>query len=125
MKYLRCIVTGGRDYADRYHVYTVLDRVVREDGFLTVVEGGASGADLIAYEWGVARGYDVLTFVANWKKHGKAAGPIRNAEMIEACKDMATVVVAFPGGRGTADMVRQSTRAGLTVIDERRVEDAK
>jgi len=52
---------------------------------------------------------------AKWSKHGRAAGPIRNQEMIDECKP--DLVVAFPGGRGTADMVRRAKAAGIRVIE--------
>ena len=47
---------------------------------------------------------------ADWTKHGKAAGPIRNQKMLDECPDL---VVAFPGGKGTADMVRRAMKAGI------------
>ena len=56
-------------------------------------------------------------FPADWIRHGRAAGPIRNEQMLrEGCPDL---VVAFhddPGlGRGTADMVRRALAAGVPV----------
>jgi hypothetical protein len=52
-------------------------------------------------------------YVAQWKKHGRAAGPIRNQRMLDEGKP--DLVVAFPGGRGTADMIRRAERAGVPV----------
>jgi hypothetical protein len=52
-------------------------------------------------------------YVAQWKKHGRAAGPIRNQRMLD--KGKPDLVVAFPGGRGTADMIRRAERAGVPV----------
>lgn len=54
-----------------------------------------------------------LNYPADWEKHGRAAGPIRNEKMlIVGTPDM---VLAFPGGRGTADMIRKAEAAGLPV----------
>ena len=51
---------------------------------------------------------------ADWEKHGKAAGPKRNKRMLEWKPDL---VVAFPGGKGTANMVQQARQAGVEVIE--------
>ena len=55
-----------------------------------------------------------LAFPAEWKKHGKAAGPIRNRKMLQDGKP--DLVLAFPGGRGTANMVELATDAGIRVM---------
>jgi hypothetical protein len=53
-----------------------------------------------------------MIFDADWTKHGKAAGPIRNQEMI----DEADALAAFPGGRGTADCVRRAKAKGIPIF---------
>lgn len=54
-------------------------------------------------------------FRADWNKHGKAAGPIRNREMLEAAgKD--AIVIAFPGGRDTENCVKQAKELGMIVL---------
>jgi hypothetical protein len=53
-------------------------------------------------------------FPADWKRHGKSAGPLRNQEMLDAAPDL---VIAFPGGRGTADMVRRAKSVNVKVIE--------
>lgn len=111
----RVLVCGGRDYRDAKHVRRVLDGLRIEHGPLTIIEGGAGGADACASEWAHLRGFDNLTFRADWTAHGRAAGPIRNQKMIEEGKP--DLVVAFPGGSGTADMVRRARAAGVPVIE--------
>lgn len=107
---MRLLVCGGRNYADRDAVYCALLELHPS----AVITGGASGADRIAEEW--ARPVvPVETYKADWTKYGKAAGPIRNQQMIDEGKPDA--VLAFPGGRGTADMVRRAVSAGIPVID--------
>jgi len=54
-------------------------------------------------------------FLANWRTHGKAAGPIRNQQMLDEGRPH--LVVAFPGGTGTADMVRRAKAAGVPVME--------
>ena len=56
---------------------------------------------------------DFTTFKAEWDKHGKGAGHIHNQQMIDEGKP--DIVLAFPGNRGTADMIKRSKKAGLPV----------
>jgi hypothetical protein len=82
-----------------------------------IIQGGADGADECARIYAGAYSVECITFAADWKKHGKAAGPIRNQKMIDEGKP--ECVLAFPGGRGTADMVRRAMASGIHVIEVR------
>jgi len=84
------------------------------DGPITsVIAGGANGADTMAKHLAHAWNVPFRMFRADWNTHGKAAGPIRNQRMLDEGKP--DLVVAFPGGRGTADMVRRAKAAGVLV----------
>ena len=111
------LVCGGRNYTNRDRAFDELDRLFPFDGKLTIITGSANGADQLAWHWFVQRMGDVpmnfQAFPADWKRHGKAAGPIRNQQMIDEGKP--DLVVAFPGGKGTADMVRRAKAAGIPV----------
>lgn len=92
-----------------------MDRLHAETPVTCLIEGGALGADRLARRWAyTVGGITVETFPADWGAHGKAAGPIRNQRMIDEGKP--DVVLAFPGGRGTADMIRRAEAAGIRVI---------
>jgi hypothetical protein len=67
----------------------------------------------LAGKWAESQGVTVEAYPADWKKHGRAAGPIRNQRMLDENPD---ILVAFPGGKGTADMVARARKASLTVI---------
>jgi hypothetical protein len=111
---VRVLVCGGRDFHDRGRVHHALDAFHARKGPVTVViQGGARGADAHAASWALERDIVSLTFPADWKQHGKSAGWIRNQLMLE--KGEPDVVIAFPGGSGTGDMVRRAEKAGLTV----------
>ncbi len=110
------LICGGRNFMDWEMFDAAMSDLLRLRGGLpeTVIHGGAGGADTLAGRWGEKFALSVLVFPADWKAHGRAAGPIRNQEMIERKPDF---VVAFPGGRGTADMVRRARKAGVDVAE--------
>lgn len=112
MRALRVLVTGGRDFKDRAFVFQALDnlREMRSRN-LHIIQGGAEGADGLAREWALDRCQALTTYPANWREHGKGAGPIRNQWMLDDSD--ADIVVAFPGGSGTANMVRKTQRAEI------------
>jgi hypothetical protein len=111
----RLLVCGGRYYDNRALAFKVLDAVHAERPVTLVIEGGASGADTLAREWAVARGIARRTFEAHWITQGPAAGPIRNRLMITEGRP--TRAVAFPGGRGTANMLKQLRAAHIPVME--------
>ena len=113
----KVLVCGGRDFADREWMDRVLRFIDRHHARLLpgpigkIICGGAPGADTLAAEWAEGCGLPCRVFPAVWLNHGKAAGPIRNQRMLDDGKP--DLVVAFPGGRGTADMVRRAQAAGI------------
>lgn len=110
---MRAIVCGGRHYKDRAVLEGVLQGAV-EAGMTTLVHGGCpTGADSMADAWARERGILVEVHRAQWEQDGLAAGPLRNQLMVEAGADM---VIAFPGGKGTNDLVRRADRAGIRVV---------
>ncbi len=109
---MKVLVTGGRAYSDWERVFGVLDELEPE----LLIEGGGTGADALAKEWAEDRDVPSCTFHAHWQtsKDGyKSAGPKRNSAMIKFAG--ADLVLAFPGGRGTADTVAKARRAGIEV----------
>lgn len=113
---MRILVCGGRDFTDKTAVYAALVPYLREyRADLEIVSGMAKGADHFA--WLFSHHYDLVChqFPADWEKHGRAAGPIRNQQMID--EGQPDLVIAFPGGKGTADMVRRAKAAQIDVIE--------
>ncbi len=109
---LRLIVCGGRDWADYGAVNRALTMIHDKRGIAEIIQGGAKGADALAARWAKATGVACTEVPADWDKHGRAAGPIRNLQMLELKPDG---VVAFPGGRGTKHMREAATAAGVRV----------
>ena len=111
------LVCGGRDYLDYEHVCEVLDSFENSVGgkITSIVHGAARGADTLAARWATARNIPARAFPANWELHGLSrAGHVRNTDMLLLGKP--DVVIAFPGGKGTADMVQQAQRAKVSVV---------
>lgn len=104
------IVTGGRDYDDAEKMAIVLGSL----DLGMVIQGGASGADLLAKKYARKCSRYIETFEADWDKHGRAAGPIRNGEMLDAHPN--ALVIAFPGGKGTENCVEQAIAKGMTIL---------
>lgn len=111
---MRVLVCGGRDYDDRDHIWNTLTAIHGESKIALVIHGAATGADSEGRIWADCMpGCKHAPFHADWRTHGRAAGPIRNQRMLDEGKP--DLVIAFPGGRGTADMVRRAKAAGVEV----------
>lgn len=108
---MKVLVCGGRDYPGRYEVARVLSRLDPD----IVAHGGARGADSHADAYCKDNAVPHVCYPANWALYGKAAGPIRNQQMLEDFQP--DLVVAFPGGRGTAHMVKIAREAGVEVME--------
>jgi hypothetical protein len=106
------LITGDRNWTDKRLIQEWLKRL----DITAVIEGGARGADALAGQSASELGIEVAEVPADWDKHGRAAGPIRNAEMLKLNPD---IVLAFHGNlresKGTKDMVRRANKAGVPV----------
>ena len=84
----RLLVTGSRDWSDVQVITRELEIVQAHEGEQVVlVSGNCRGADLIAEEVAVKFGWMIERHPADWKTHGKRAGFVRNAEMVEKGAD--------------------------------------
>ena len=131
----RVLVTGGRNFDDRGLVYRVLDAALGAHGKLVVIEGGATGADALARAWARDRMFsfgnvELITEAADWEDltapgavvkvrpdgapYNSAAGAMRNHRMLHEHKP--DLVFAFPGDRGTKDMLKQAHRARRSTL---------
>lgn len=119
MTHVRVLVTGSRDWWDQDKVWSALWNVYQdyEAYTMTVVHGGCpTGADDFAEQWAGYHAPEVTSEIheAEWDEHGKAAGPIRNREMVQLGAD---IVLAFPLGesRGTRNTMQLAEGHGLYV----------
>lgn len=107
---MKILVCGGRNYTDAERLAVELDKL----GPTTIIQGGAPGADWLAQRYAREHNIPCITEKANWNRHGKAAGPIRNEAMLLHRPDL---VLAATGATGTADMVRRARKAGIPVVE--------
>jgi len=109
---LKVIICGGRNYQLNDDDYDVINKLHKEYSFSCIVSGHATGADRCGEVWALDNGVEIRTFPANWKKYGKAAGPMRNKQMAE----FAEALIAFPGGYGTVNMINQAITKKLKML---------
>lgn len=113
------IIAGSRSINDE----RVVEEALAESGFPidVIVQGGARGVDTLAKKYAQKNNLPHIEFGANWNKHGKRAGPIRNAEMVryakESCECNGALVAIWDGeSRGTFNIITQAFKAGLRVF---------
>lgn len=111
---MRVLITGGRSFENRALLEKTLDSLHHEREITTLIHGAAKGVDTMAGEWRRTRKVDVIACPANWARYRRAAGPIRNKQML--VEHQPDLVVAFPGSTGTANMVTIAHKARVEVI---------
>jgi hypothetical protein len=121
---MRVLVCGGRNFRNSGAVFDALDDIDKARPISVIIEGGqrkyemgriVGGADFWAFKWANSRCRRKLRFRAEWREYGRAAGPMRNQRMLDEGKP--DMVVAFPGGDGTADMVARARAAAIEVME--------
>lgn len=125
---MRILVCGGRNFHDKDLLFNVLYDLCERGGWqtekdeygnwlptVTIINGKAKGADLLSSDWAIINWCPLEEYPADWNKYGKRAGYIRNQQMLDEGKP--DLVVAFPGGKGTAMMVDIAKKAGVEVIE--------
>jgi hypothetical protein len=120
MDELKLIVAGGRDFDDYDGLSTILNRLADDefkDNSVSLVSGMAKGADALGYMFAHKNNVKVYEFHADWNRHGKRAGYLRNEEMGQ----FADALVAFWDGdsKGTKHMIDYMIELGkhVTVIE--------
>jgi len=110
---MKTIVCGDRDWTDTGLVYGILSAIEID----CIIEGEARGADLIARAYAEYFGVPFIPHPANWSRFHRAAGPIRNREMLEENPEF---VIAFHdsinSSKGTKDMVSIALKKGVDVF---------
>ena len=123
MTEFRILVCGGRDYGCedgqlnrlRRTLDAALEAAQSAGKVAVIIHGNARGADLLADQYAREKSIRVVSFPADWKTHGRRAGPIRNIKMLT--ESQPHVIIAFKGGNGTAHMMKIGREAGVPVYE--------
>lgn len=126
----RVLVCGGRHYDDRETVNLVLNFLHKQLPITHLVSGMARGADILGVKWARDRDIAVIPFPAHWddlshadaviktradgSKYDARAGMRRNQKMMDEARP--DLVIAFPGGNGTEDMVNRARKAKVQIV---------
>ena len=114
---MRIIIAGLRDYADYKYFSKELNEYL--SGYtddIELISGGATGVDSMAERYARENKIPIKVFPADWKKYGKAAGPIRNSKMADYAGSEGRLIAFWDGkSRGTGNMIRTAERKGIKV----------
>ena len=114
---MNLIVAGGRDFTNYRLLKEKLDFLLSntDKEEVTILCGKAKGADSLGERYANENNIDVWEYAADWEKHGKSAGYLRNSDMADA----GTHLVAFWNGTvkssGTYNMIQTARKRGLVV----------
>lgn len=111
---MKVVIAGGRDFSnwEAFHDWMAL---IPAWLYITeVVSGGAAGADTLGEQYAIRYNIPLKIFPADWEKHKRAAGPIRNAHMAE----YGDALIAFWDGksRGTKNMIENMKKRDKHVV---------
>ncbi len=112
---MKTIIAGSRTITD----YTLVEEAINESGFeiTKVISGMAKGVDTLGERWAHYNNIGIHLCPADWKKHGKKAGYIRNIEMADIAD--ALIVIIEGESRGSTHMLEIATKKGLQVFCKR------
>lgn len=112
----RIIIAGGRYFSDNELLKKKCDEFLHDKTSeeIVIISGHASGADSLGERYAQEKGFKIETYPADWKKYGRAAGPIRNEQMA----NIANALIAFWDGKskGTKSMINLAKKKGLQVF---------
>lgn len=123
---MRVLICGSRDWTDEWPIATLIGGLSAIYKDIVIIHGGATGADSIAGMFGDVYVNEVICEPADWKTHGRAAGPIRNQKMLDEHKPDVVYAFRLDGkSNGTDHMVKiaRAARVPTYVVTMPRYED--
>ena len=113
----RVLVCGGSKFNDYLLLESSLNKILNEysNDTIEIVSGHAKGADSLGEKYAQEKNLKCTVFNAEWSKYGRAAGPIRNSQMLEYAKQENPLVVAFWDGEshGTKDTINKAKKSNI------------
>jgi len=116
---MRILCCGDRNWNRPNDIKIALVLAIADNIFdeVTIIHGNANGADRLSGMVALSLDMMVESYPANWSEYGRAAGPIRNQQMLDEGKP--NLVIAFhsnlENSKGTADMVRRARKANIPI----------
>ena len=110
------LISGKRDFEDYERFCRILDESLKYvTDEMEIVEGGARGADALARRYADEHGIRCREFSALWDINGRAAGPMRNSEMVKFVSGKDCKAIFFWDGKsiGTGDCLKKARKAGI------------
>jgi len=109
---MKVLIAGSRSITD----YEVVKVAIKKSGFYIseLLSGNAAGVDKLGEKWAEENLIPIKRFLPDWKTHGKAAGPIRNSEMVKVAE--AAIIIWDGQSRGTKDTFDKMQKAGKQVV---------
>lgn len=109
---MRVIIAGSRSITD----YQIVEEAVKESGLeiSVVISGAARGVDRLGEEYALRHGILLERYPADWDKHGRSAGYVRNTEMAGKA-DALIAIMDKEGSKGTKHMIQEANKRGLIV----------
>ncbi len=110
---MKFVITGGRDLNDETLRFLALSDIHQMTEITEVIHGGAKGADSLVAKWAKASGVQQTVSKPDWARFRIGAAVKNNQPMVDMQPD---AVVAFPGGKGTADLNHRAEKTGLNIV---------
>lgn len=113
----RIIIAGSRCFSDYEYLKEKMKSIINPDDCITIISGGAVGADMNGEKFAMEFGYRLEVFNAQWDLYGKSAGYIRNESMAIFASKENGVLCAFWNGksRGTKSMIQLAKKYNLEI----------
>lgn len=111
---MKLIIAGSRTYRNYPGLWRIIGDAGLRDSMTEIVSGGCRGVDQLGEQYAADFGIPLKRFLADWKKHGQKAGPLRNEKMAKYA-DALLAIRNTKSSRGTDDMIRRAQAHGLDV----------
>lgn len=114
---MKVVVSGSREWKLLAPIYDALKSARDKVGApnVTVIHGGARGADQLAAKIARTLGMEVIEVPALWEKYGRAAGALRNIKMLDEHKPDLVLAFCLDGSRGTMHTVEEAMKRHIPV----------
>ena len=114
----RIVVAGSRGFTDYTLLRENLDALLGEtSGDVELISGHAAGADQLAERYAQERNIPITVMRPDWKTYGRAAGPVRNKQMLDYASEGSPLVIAFWDGKskGTKNTIDTAQKMGISI----------